>query len=292
MSLATMSNNVLRFCPGLNPDILKSTLQDTYRQLCSKDWGRLHIVRSTPTIIPYATGTVSVNAAGTVTGVGTTFTSAMVGRWMRVYYSDAIFEIDTYTGATEILLKKWTGDVVAAGTSYSIFKTIYNADALFGELHDIIYQMPLKKKSQSYFNKLDPSRLSTGSSPTDWAFAGVTSAGVIQFEIWPVPTSVISLRMDGKIKASTLGDSDSPYLPEDLIEAKALITCYELKELQQPGVGWAKKKSDQIVIYGDLLQMYEEEDYRLQAFSDRVKDTQGDPTFPSDDNFALSHDVE
>jgi hypothetical protein len=282
----------MRFAPGLNPDILKSVLQDIYRQLCSEDWGRLHLVRSTPTVIPYSTGTVSVAADGVVTGVGTTFTSAMVGRWMRVYYDDCIFEIQTYSSSTSLTLRDWTGEVVAAGTSYSIFKTIYNADSLFGELHDVIYQIPLKKRSQLYFNELDPGRTSTGSSPTDWAFAGVTSAGVIQFEIWPVPTSVISLRMDGKIKASTLGDSDTPYLPEDLIEAKALITCYELKELQQPGVGWAKKKSDQIVIYGDLLQIYREEDYRLQAFPDRVKDVQGEPGYPQDDNFALSHDVE
>lgn len=290
MTLATMSNNLLRFCPGLNPAIVKSTLQDTYRQLCSKDWGRLHLIRSTPTVIPYSTGTVAVATTGIVTGVGTTFTAAMVGRWMRVYYSDCIFEILTYTNPTTITLRDWTGEILAAGQTYSIFKTIYPADSLFGELHDIIYQVPLKKRSQSYFNKLDPGRLSTGSSPTMWAFAGVTSAGLIQFEIYPIPTSVISLRIDGKVKASTLGDTESPYLPEDLIEARALISCYELKELAEPGVGWAKKKLDQLTIYADLLMMYEEEDYRLQAFSDKVKDVSEGSSF--DDNFALSHDVD
>jgi hypothetical protein len=291
MTLSTMANNLMRFAPGLNPDILKSTLQDTYRQLCSKDWARLHLIRQVPTVIPYATGTVSIDVNGVVTGVGTAFTSAMEGRWMRVYYDDCIFEIQTYTTPTSITLRNWTGEIVT-GASYSIFKTIYSADALFGELHNIIYQIPLKKVSQSWINKLDPGRLSTSSSPTRWAFAGVTSAGVIQFEIWPVPTTVISLRMDGKIKASTLADSDTPYLPEDLIEAKALLTCYELKELQQPGVGWAKKKADQSVTCADLQMMYEEEDYRLQAIQDKVKDKFGESLYPSDDNFALSHDID
>jgi len=292
MSLASMCNNLLRFAPGLNPVILKSTLQDTYRQLCSKDWGRLKLTRSTPTIPPYSTGTVAVASTGVVTGVLTVFTAAMVGRWMRVLYDDCIFEITAVTPPLSLTLRDWTGDTVAAGHSYSIFKNIYTADPLFGEIHNITYQIPLKKRSQDFFNKLDPGRLSTGSSPTAWAYAGVTSAGLIQFEIWPIPVEVISLRINGKIKSSALADGDVPFLPEDLIEARALITCYELKELQSPGEGWAKKKTDQLGIYTDLLQMYEEEDYRLQAFQDKVKDKFGESLYPGDDNFALSHDVD
>ncbi len=369
MSLATMSNNILRFAPGLNLDIIKSTIQDSYRQLCSKDWNRLKLQRQIYTAAPYSTGVVFITTAGVVTGVGTSFTSAMVGQFLRSYYSDSFFEIDTYTSATSILLKDWTGVAIPVGTSctaeaddetftsiahglvnadrvyilattlptglsssiqyyvisattntfqvsltsggaavtfstdgttvrwaqalaaYSIFKTIYTLDTSFKQVFDLEYQITLKKKSQSYFNKIDPARLSTGSSPVSWAYAGMASTGAIQVEIYPVPTSVIPIRVYGKTGAATLADSDSAKLPEDLVEAHALLTCYRLKDVKEPGQGWAEKMSTQAQFYAELLSTFEEEDFQLADYSNKVKDTMGEVGFPTDDNFATNHDV-
>jgi len=253
-------------------------------------------MRQIPTAAIYSTGTVSVSAAGVVTVAGGgVFTSAMVGRFMKVYYDDSFFEIAFYS-APNVTLRSWPGDIVAAQT-YSIFQTIYTVDPLFGQVFDVTYQTPLIKRSQSYFNKIDPSRTGTSTTPIFWAFAGLNSVGSIQIEIYPVPTSVISLRVDGKLKASTLGDSDIPYLPEDLIEALALINCYRQKELQDPKAGWAERAASQIDPenpsgYPALLNMYFDEDYELDARTQRVRDVTEEPLIPSDDNFALSHDVE
>jgi len=286
-----MSNNILRFCPGLNLDLIKSTLQDSYRQLCSKDWNRLKLTRQTYTTAIYSTGTVSIAADGTVTGSGTTFTSAMVGRHMSVYYDDAFFEIQTYLSPTSIILKDWAGEVVS-GEAYTIFKIIYTIDPSFKLVWNVIHQIPLKKKSQSYFNSVDPGRTSTSSSPTAWALAGLSPTGAVQIEIYPVPTDVVPLRVYGKMGFSTLADGDSPRLPEDLIEAYSLITCYRLKDLKEPGQGWAEKIVIQNELYGSLLADLNEEDYQLGEHSDRVKDTMGEVGYPTDDNFALSHDVD
>ena len=291
MSLVMMSNNILRFCPGLNLDLIKSTLQDSYRQLCSKDWNRLKLTRQTYTTAIYSTGTVSIAADGTVTGSGTTFTSAMVGRHMSVYYDDAFFEIQTYLSPTSIILKDWAGEVVS-GEAYTIFKIIYTIDPSFKLVWNVIHQIPLKKKSQSYFNSVDPGRTSTSSSPTAWALAGLSPTGAVQIEIYPVPTDVVPLRVYGKMGFSTLADGDSPRLPEDLIEAYSLITCYRLKDLKEPGQGWAEKIVIQNELYGSLLADLNEEDYQLGEHSDRVKDTMGEVGYPTDDNFALSHDVD
>jgi len=291
MSLANMSNNILRFCPGLNLDLIKSTIQDSYRQLCSKDWNRLKLTRQTYTTAIYSTGTVSIAADGTVTGSGTTFTSAMVGRHMSVYYDDAFFEIQTYLSPTSIILKDWAGEVVS-GEAYTIFKIIYTIDPSFKLVWNVIHQIPLKKKSQSYFNSVDPGRTSTSSSPTAWALAGLSPTGAVQIEIYPVPTDVVPLRVYGKMGFSTLADGDSPRLPEDLIEAYSLITCYRLKDLKEPGQGWAEKIVIQNELYGSLLADLNEEDYQLGEHSDRVKDTMGEVGYPTDDNFALSHDVD
>ena len=293
MSLATMSNNILRFCPGLNLDLVKSTIQDSYRQLCTRDWNRLKLQRQIYTIAPYSTGTVAVSTAGVVTPAVGVFSSAMVGRFMKVYYADSFFEIETYTaiGGT-LTLKDWPGVAVAGGTAYSIFKTIYTVDSSFKLVWDVVHQISLKKKSQSYFNKIDPGRTSTSSSPTAWALAGLSSTGVVQIEIYPIPSTVVPLRVYGKVGFSTLGDTDLAKLPEDLIEAQALLSCYRLKDLKEPGQGWEEKIKLQAEFYGTMLSDYEEEDYQLGEHSDRVKDTMGEVGYPTDDNFSLSHDMD
>jgi len=291
MSLATMSNNLLRFSPGLNLDLIKSTLQDSYRQLCTRDWNRLKLNRQIYTAIPYATGTVSIAVDGVVTGSGTTFTSAMVGRHMSVYYDDSFFEISAYATPTSITLKDWTGEVIS-GKAYSIFKIIYTMDSSFKLVWDVIHQVSLKKKSQSYFNKIDPGRSSTSSSPTAWALAGLSLTGAVQIEIYPIPTTVVPLRIYGKMGFSTLADSDLAKLPEDLIEAHALLTCYRLKDLKETGQGWEEKIKLQAEFYNGMLTDYEEEDYQLGEHSDRVKDTMGEVGYPTDDNFSLSHDMD
>jgi hypothetical protein len=292
MSLATMTNNIFRFCPGLHPDLVKSNLQDSYRYLCLKEWNRLKLQRQIVTVAPYSTGTVAVAIDGIVTGVGTTFTSVMVGRFMKVYYDDTIFEIQTYSSPTNVTLKDWSGAVLTAGKSYSIIKTIYTMDITFARIFDIIYQIPLKKKSQAYFNKIDPGRTSSASSPTGWALAGVNSSGMIQVEIYPPPSSMVNPRVYGKMGFSTLADGDSPRLPEDLIEAHALLNCYQIKDLKEPDGGWGKKVGMQNEIYQRLLDDYLEDDFQLGEYSDRVKDVMGEVGFPLDDNFRCEHDVD
>jgi hypothetical protein len=227
-----------------------------------------------------------------VTGIGTAFTTLMVGRFMKVYYADSFFEIESFTDATTIKLKGWSGEVVAAGQAFSIFKSIYTVDPAYKLVWEVIYQITLKKKSQFYFNKIDPARTSTASSPVGWALAGIASSGAIQIEIYPPVTAVIPLRIYGKVGGVALADADTPRLPEDLIGDHALLTCYRLKDLKEPGQGWAEKIALQAEVYKESLSDFEEEDFQLDFHPDRVKDVMGEVGYPTDDNFALSHDVD
>jgi hypothetical protein len=283
----------LRYVPGLNPDLVKSIIQTSYLQLATRDWNKLKLTRSFNTVAPYSTGTVTVDTAGTVTGVGTVFTTAMVGRKIKFNdYLDSYFEIATYASGTSITLTDWIGAAITTADTFSIFQNIYSVNTLFGLVYDVIYQVPLSKKSQSYFDKLDPSRTSTGSSPVYWAYAGVTTAGVIQIEIYPVLTVVVSMRVAGKMKTATLGDSESPYLPENLVESHALLDCYRMKDIQQPKEGWGARLATQLAIFQQLYSAFEDEDYQLDSHPDRVKDKMGVVPYPVDDNFWVSHDVE
>jgi len=291
MSLSMIANDILKYAPGLNLDLVKSIIQTSYEELCSRDWSQLKLQRQIYTVGLYSTGTVKVDASGVVTGVGTAFTSSMVGRFMKVYYGDAFFEISSFINPLEVTLKDWPGGVVAAGTSYSIFKSLYSVDPSFGIIFNVIYQISLGKKSQSYFNNIDPARTSTGSSPIFWAYAGKAVDGAIQIELYPPVTQVVPVRIYGKIRAVTLADSDSPKLPEPLIQAAALIDCFEMKNRQQPNQGWDKQVAKQAARFSVLLAQYEDEDFQLDSHRDRVKDVSDEPLIPSDDNFALSHDV-
>jgi hypothetical protein len=77
----------------------------------------------------YTTGTVTVTTStGAVTGSGTTFTSAMVGKGFKATGHTKWYRVKTYTSATSIVIEDdlddvtsaYTGGAIGAGASYTI----------------------------------------------------------------------------------------------------------------------------------------------------------------------------
>jgi len=72
----------------------------------------------------YTTGTISVtNGSSTITGAGTTFTSAMAGRWLNITAPTGDgnwYEIGTYSSATSLSLVNQYQGSTASGVSYII----------------------------------------------------------------------------------------------------------------------------------------------------------------------------
>lgn len=77
----------------------------------------------------YTTGTVTVDVTtGVVTGSGTTFTSAMVGRGFKATGHTAWYRIKTYSSSTSIVIEDdlddvtsaYTGGAIGAGATYEI----------------------------------------------------------------------------------------------------------------------------------------------------------------------------
>jgi hypothetical protein len=77
----------------------------------------------------YAAGTVAVaNSTGVVTGTGTTFTAAMVGRGFKAAGHTKWYRVKAYTSATQITIEDdyddidsaYTGGAISAGASYVI----------------------------------------------------------------------------------------------------------------------------------------------------------------------------
>lgn len=76
----------------------------------------------------YTTGTVTIDASGNVTGSGTTFTSAMVGKGFKAAGHTTWYRVKTYSSATSITIEDdkdditstYTGGAIGAGATYTI----------------------------------------------------------------------------------------------------------------------------------------------------------------------------
>jgi hypothetical protein len=77
------------------------------------------------------TGTVAIDADGVVTGSGTAFTSAMIGRGFKALGHTGWYRVATYTSATSITIEDdkddvasdYTGGVINAGATFTIEAT-------------------------------------------------------------------------------------------------------------------------------------------------------------------------
>jgi len=76
----------------------------------------------------YTTGSVTIDASGNVTGSGTTFTSAMVGKSFKATGHTDWYRVKTYTSATAIVIEDdsddldsaYTGGAIGSGATYTI----------------------------------------------------------------------------------------------------------------------------------------------------------------------------
>lgn len=76
----------------------------------------------------YTTGTVTIDSSGNVTGSGTTFTSAMVGRGFKATGHTKWYRVYSYASATSIVIEddeddvttNYSGGAISAGATYTI----------------------------------------------------------------------------------------------------------------------------------------------------------------------------
>jgi hypothetical protein len=91
----------------------------------------------------YTTGTVTIDASGNVTGSGTTFTSAMVGKPFKATGHSKWYRVKTFSSTTAIVIENdsddetssYDGGAISAGATYTIqantVKTVDNSSVKF-----------------------------------------------------------------------------------------------------------------------------------------------------------------
>lgn len=118
---------VLLRCPLLSSKLAQDFVRNAFRRLAERRrWSWL--VKFGQFIAPavYNTGTVTVTQnSTTVTGSGTTFTNAMVGRQFRIGLTAPIYTIQQYISATEITLDSPWGGIDASAQTYSIYQCFF-----------------------------------------------------------------------------------------------------------------------------------------------------------------------
>ena len=207
------------------------------------------------TVAPYATGTVDVtNGSATITGNGTTWTAAMVGRKIRIADENAYYRIKTFSSATSIILEniyQGTTKTLALGTNptYSIYKDEYRLPAdldVYKVMRQIENSVAMEGVESSAFDIYEPTPQSQGSpsfeilvgTKLDTYTTGTISGSIntsTLTEVSTVWTSVEGLGKGSRITINTTVytvksvDSDTQItLYEKLSAAVAALTTYTI----------------------------------------------------------------
>lgn len=145
-------------------------------------------------IIPptYNTGTATVTQSSTtVTGAGTTWTTAMVGRQFFTNGRGAYYTITDVPSVTSLTLDRVWADASAAAQPYDVLITYITLPSDFIQFLSVLDRDNNWKLHTNYrqeqIDRWDAKRSVTG-TPTMLVIAPYTSAGVPRAEIWPRAT--------------------------------------------------------------------------------------------------------
>jgi hypothetical protein len=114
-----------KLLPGVDHDLIDGWISDRYTEILDRlKWQRRKKRSVIQTTAPYETGTITLTAGSTsVTGTGTTFTSAHTGMLLRVPHRNEWYTFTYASGTTGTLDRAFEGDT---GTfSYKLYKTLY-----------------------------------------------------------------------------------------------------------------------------------------------------------------------
>jgi hypothetical protein len=209
---------------------------------------------------PYTTGTVYASGT-TLTGVGTTFTSAMVGRKIRIGGESEYYTISAFTSTTVVTLDQaymGTYDTLAEATAYSIYQDEYS---LTSDVEKIIcFANPtlsdnLIYESRQSFNARVPNPTGEG-TPDVWVPAGRDTSDYVKIQLSPIPGEAYVIYYWYRRKLADLsGDTDVSDIPvkyHRLLYLGGLAMLYEWDGNDQSNNEWAKYENLIIDMKKDL----------------------------------------
>ncbi|HLW77181.1 MAG TPA: hypothetical protein VKS01_09345, partial [Bryobacteraceae bacterium] len=173
----------------------------------------------------YAVGTVNATqGSGAITGVGTSWTTAMNGLTLRINNSPEYYAF-TFAGATSATIDRPFEPPSVSGVGYRIDQNTFLLPASCRILRGVrALHAPrrLTPITPAELNALDPNRMVYG-EPIRWCqtWDSATDPPIMQVELWPIPSSpsstgnTLSFAADYVFDASDLtpGNTSSDFLP-------------------------------------------------------------------------------
>jgi hypothetical protein len=203
------------------------------------DWPFLESIGELTLTAEYSTGTVSVAAGGTaVTGVGTTFTSVMVGRRIRMGGNED-YQIATYVSPTSITI---TPAAIAAvsGAGFSTYQETYALDTTVQnvvEVRDVTNRRTIPRLSPIEGGRMN-NWINTTSQYRLGAFSFSRSAATSstpQLTFVPPPLSAALIRyLYIKRLETVAGPADTIAVPDTMLECLAQGSYSQI--LRQNGI--------------------------------------------------------
>lgn len=246
------------------PGNVASIINDAYQQfLRYRPW--LEKTRYTPIISPavFTAGTVSVTqGAAIVTGVGTGWTSALVGRYFKIGQR-AWYRIVAFTSGTSISLEKAWEDTSLSAQKYEIagLRFLLPSDAervirLNGKNWPVFGQTPWLVD----FN--DPLRIIHG-SPIVYNESTIVFGGIREIEWWPVPSVSETFMLVYLAKIPKLvAPSDTTLLDEDtIVQLAKAEACRRLYSRTGDSV-WSELSNTYQGLYAEMRDMLVRDDRR------------------------------
>lgn len=263
---AEVWGRVLLRCPTMSPKLAQDFVINAFRRLAEvRRWSWLTKFNQFIAPAAYNTGTVTVTLnSTTVTGSGTTFTAAMVGRQFKVGTSSPIYTIAQYTSATSIELDLVYGGTTTAGASYIIYQSYFTVPSDFHQfisLWDPSFNWQLFLDiNQSEINIWDAQRANTGN-----AFC-VSFRGYSNSQVGVVSTTlqVVGTGPDPTSGGTFTGPNDAIFTVEITTGGTAGTAVYKWKKddgsytsgVATNGAATAQTLQDGVTVLFPLVSVY------------------------------------
>lgn len=235
-------NSLLLRCPLAGGQLAEQFINYAFRRIIEKRKWSWSISQS-QFIFPaaYTTGTVTVtNNSNSVAGVGTTWTTAMIGRQFRTSTLTPIYTIIDVPGPTTLTLDQVWGAASASTQGYKIYiayqipPTDFHS---FVSIWDPNFSWSLwSTVSQAELNTYDAQRASQGTpyvvadfDYTALAFGGGTiSPQLPRFEVWPHQQAAYVIPFMYERRFPDLNDATGElprYIPGNVLLEGGLAAC-------------------------------------------------------------------
>lgn len=284
---------------GLVDDaVIESTARTRLEQLWSDwDWSFKEAHDVLATVGPHGEGTVTLGITPTlITGTGTVFTSADVGREIVVGNHNSRYTIAAVNGGLQQLtLAQPYAGAAFLNSTYKIQQSVYALAADFAESAQPVWWHKIVETSLPQMDRYDGRRAFTSSFPMMFRYAGLNAAGVQLVEISPVPAAALGIFYTYKRRLPALDDTTLILLREDfttfLIASDALaVKAMEAAEKLPQAASLYMAQSDKYQALGLKAQLEAQfQDLQRSSPAKAIRDEY--EGYRYSDDYAQQHDM-